>query len=242
MITKPTIYSSKAELIQAATDAIAGAIKNSVAERGTCYVALAGGRSPRDIYARLAISQSDQIPWRDVHLFWGDERAVPPDHPASNYGMARESLLRHIAIPDANVHRISGEMEPGIAASEYTEVIARTLPTSPPRLDLVLLGIGEDAHTASLFPGTDALDEQKEDVTAVFVEKLETWRITMTLQMLNRAREVIFLVSGKSKAGIVQLISRLKAPSKEYPATLIDPNHGDVRWMLDSEAARLIGT
>ena len=116
------------------------------------------------------------------------------------------------------------------------------VPTKPPRLDLVLLGIGEDAHTVSLFPGTDALDEQKEDVTAVFVEKLETWRITMTLPMLNRAREVLFLVSGKSKAGIVQLITRLKEPSKEYPATLIDPSQGDVRWMLDSEAARLIGT
>ncbi len=241
MIKNYTIYPSKSELIQAAVETIVRTVTHFVKENGRCFLALAGGNTPRDIYATLAsYSQEIQIPWEGVHLFWGDERTVPPDHPDSNYGMVRDALLNHVTIPEANVHRIKGEIDPQIAAAEYSQVIRETIPTNPPRLDLVLLGLGGDGHTASLFPGDETLDEQQEDVMAIFVKKLDTWRITLTYPMLNRAREVILLVAGKSKAEIVKRIHTLHEPTKDYPAAIVSPKNGNLHWMLDAEAAESI--
>jgi 6-phosphogluconolactonase len=165
---------------------------------------------------------------------------VSPDHPDSNYGMTRQTLLAHIAIPEDNVHRIRGEIAPEQASIEYAELLRGHFTEDLPHFDLILLGIGEDGHTASLFPGTDALVEYNHPVTAVFVPKFNTWRVTMTLPVLNAAREIVFLASGSSKSNIAQRILSVEQPTKDLPATLVNPENGMVHWMLDSDAAALI--
>lgn len=243
-----TIYPAKAELVEAAADRFLETVRRSLDGRGGCFIALAGGSTPRDLYARLAVrSREAGQCWDGVHLFWGDERAVAPDSPQSNYRMVKESLLDQIDIPPTNVHRIRGEVSAEQAAAEYAQVIQRTVPKGrstvagpPPRFDLVLLGVGEDGHTASLFAGTPVLEERLKYVSAVYVDKLQSWRITLTYPILNRSRQVVFLVSGSSKAGVIGRISALKAPSKEFPASLVQPEDGKLFWMLDQQAAQFI--
>lgn len=235
------VYPGKDQLAEAAAERFFEAMSRAIRKRGGCFIALAGGSTPRDLYSRLAArSRQSGRPWDKAHLFWGDERAAAPDSPQSNYRMAKESLLDHIDIPPENVHRIRGEIPAAQAAAEYGDVIRGTMPSRPPRFDLVLLGVGEDGHTASLFPGTPVLDEGCKDVAAVYVEKLQSWRVTLTCPILNRSRQVIFLVAGPSKAGIMERIRSLKTPSKEYPASLVQAGEGRVQWMLDQQAARLI--
>ncbi|MBM2841757.1 MAG: pgl, partial [Bacteroidetes bacterium] len=173
-----------------------------------------------------------------VHLFWGDERCVPPDDPESNYRMVHEALLRHIGIPPENVHRIKGELDPALTAREYEEEIRRAFGVNEnaiPRFDLILLGLGEDGHTASLFPGTSALQEKQRIVTEVYVEKLESHRITITLSVINNAFHVFFLVSGKSKAQILGAV--LNESPVSYPAQLVRPVAGELQWLVDQDAA-----
>jgi 6-phosphogluconolactonase len=163
-------------------------------------VALSGGSTPRRLFEVLAEPAfCDRVPWAQVHLFWGDERCVPPEHSASNYRMAREALLDRISIPEENIHRIRGELHPAQAAALYEAEIENDLGTDR-AFDLVLLGMGTDGHTASLFPGSKALEERERKAIPVFAEHLGSWRVTMTLPVLNRARHVLFLVSGASKA------------------------------------------
>ncbi|MFQ5864594.1 MAG: 6-phosphogluconolactonase [bacterium] len=232
------VYSSKSELVKAVTEKIINAINRSVYQQGVCYLALAGGNTPRDVYSLVAKEHvKNHVSWNNVHLFWGDERTVPPDHPESNYGMVKHSLLDHIAIPAENIHRIPAEMAPRQAAEEYTRGLHGLFKEMPPHFDLILLGVGGDGHTASLFPGTDVLNENSQPVAAVFVPKLNTWRVTLTLPVLNAAREIIFLVSGSSKSEIVRRIMSVEQPTKELPASLIHPENGMVHWMLDSDAA-----
>ncbi len=235
------VYSSKSELIKAVANKIINTIKGSVQEKGRCYLALAGGNTPRDVYSLLA-KEHDKNPvsWNQVHLFWGDERTVPPEHPDSNYAMAKRSFLDQITIPPENIHRIEGEMEPERAAEKYEKVLHDVFKDKPPRFDLILLGVGEDGHTASLFPETEALDVTDRLVTAVFVPKLNSWRVTLTLPLLNAAREVVFMVSGGSKSKIIQQIMTVRHPTKELPATLVHPENGRLTWMLDFEAGTLI--
>ncbi|MFQ5709994.1 MAG: 6-phosphogluconolactonase, partial [bacterium] len=212
-----------------------------VRRQGSCNLTLAGGNTPRDVYVRLGLGTiQSQIKWDRVHLYWGDERTVPPDHPDSNYGMVKATLLSRIAIPDENVHRIRGEMAPREAAAEYAALLQEHFDNKPPRFDLVLLGLGGDGHTASLFPTSRALEEQNRWVKAVFVPKFNTWRVTLTFPVLNNAREVIFLVAGSEKAKIVQRVLDCAQPTMEMPATLIRPHKGKLLWMLDAEAAALI--
>jgi len=238
---KIQIYPSKKELIIATTEKIIDTIEQSIQKHGLCNIALSGGNTPYDIYSLLAEnSYRDSVDWSCVHLFWGDERMVSPDHPDSNYGMTRQTLLAHIAIPEDNVHRIRGEIAPEQASIEYTELLHDHFKKDSSHFDLILLGIGEDGHTASLFPGTDAVVENNQPVTAVFVPKFNTWRVTMTLPVLNAAREIIFLASGSSKSNIVQRILSIEQPTKDIPATLVNPENGMVHWMMDSDAAALI--
>ena len=204
-------------------------------------MALAGGNTPREIYSMLAESTyRDRVDWDRLHLFWGDERMVPPEHEDSNFRMVKETLLDHVRIPDGNVHRIRGEVAPEQAAHEYAELLHDHFESDSPRFDIILLGIGEDGHTASLFPGTDVVEECKLYTVAVFVPRLDTWRVTLTFPVLNAAREVLFLAAGKSKSDIVQRIISIKQPSKEFPASMINPENGTLHWMLDSEAMVLI--
>lgn len=213
------------ELAQAAIDA-----------RRRFLVALAGGSTPRPVYRTLAGEPfASRVDWTRVHVFWGDERCVPPDHPDSNYRMARESLLDHVPIPDPNVHRIKGEVVPDWAASSYEMELERVFGPDG-RLDLILLGLGEDGHTASLFPDTTVLEEEEYAVDALYLGKLGAWRVTLTLPVINAARHVLFLVTGEEKADV---LARVRS-GEPLPAALVQPEAGAVTWMVDSDAASLL--
>jgi 6-phosphogluconolactonase len=174
-------------------------------------------------------------------VFFGDERCVPPDHPGSNYRMAREALLQKVPLPEANVHRIRAEIHsPSRAAFEYEAEIRKTFgldPVSAPRFDLILLGMGADGHTASLFPGTAAISERDRLVVAHWVPRLDSQRITMTLRVLNAAELVIFLVAGEEKATAVRAVLQSGTTENALPARLVDPLDGRMIWMLDRAAA-----
>ncbi len=201
-------------------------------------VALSGGSTPKLLFELLADPNEpfrDQISWHDIHFFWSDERHVPPDHPDSNYRMANEAMLRHVPVPANNIHRVPSENPSAPeAASEYEQTLIEITQQSLPRLDLILLGLGADGHTASIFPGSEVLHETKRLVAAPWVEKFQTYRITMTLPLLNNGASVVFLVSGSEKASIVKEV--LEGPEK-YPAQAVKPTNGQLLWMLDEGAA-----
>ncbi|HVG37927.1 MAG TPA: 6-phosphogluconolactonase [Pyrinomonadaceae bacterium] len=211
------------------------------AARGRFTVALSGGSTPRALYQLLATPEwRDRTPWPATHLFWGDERHVAPDHADSNYRMAREALIDHVALPPANIHRMKGEMaDASLAATEYEEELRRVFQLSdgePPRFDLILLGLGNDGHTASLFPGTEALAETKLLVAAQWVEKLATTRLTLTYPVINAAGVVMFLVSGAEKAETLREILEGDAPVTQYPAKGVQPAAGELLWLIDRGA------
>ncbi len=235
------VYPNKEKLVTATAERVANCIEQAIEKNGLCNVALSGGNTPGGVFSLLASTPyRDRVDWSRLHVFWGDERMVPPEHQDSNFRMVQETLLDHIKIPDDNIHRIRGEIAPEEATAEYTELLHDHFKESPPCFDLILLGLGEDGHTASLFPETDAVDECEKHTVAVFVPKLSAWRVTLTLPVLNAAREVLFLVSGRSKSEMVQRIMSIKQPVKELPATMVDPQNGELHWMLDSEAMVLV--
>ena len=200
-------------------------------ERGEFRVALSGGNTPRPIYAEFGRLARD-LPWERVRFTFGDERCVPAEDAQSNYRMARESLFEPCAIPEKSILRMRGEIDPQIAAQEYEDALA-LLATQHGEMiyrhDLMLLGMGDDGHTASLFPGTAALDEQVRRVVANFVPKLKAWRLTMTLPLLNQSRQVLFLVSGNKNP---ELLERVLSGAPEYPATRVAPINGRLTWMI----------
>lgn len=202
-------------------------------------VALSGGSTPRGLYEHIALdSIQRKIPWDQVHLFWGDERCVPPDHPASNYHMAYETLLSKVPIKPENVHpAVSSKLSPPQEmADEYEENLRKFFDPTPdgwPRFDLVLLGIGKDGHTASLFPDTPVLQETKRWVAALYVEKLKSYRLTLTIPVFNHAKHVLFLISGKEKAGIFRKIIESGQDSPRLPFQLIKPIRGDLLYLVD---------
>ena len=196
-------------------------------------IALSGGSTPRRLFELLACPPyRTQLPWDHIHLFWGDERSVPPHHADSNYRMTREALLDHVDIPAQNVHRIRGELPPPEAAQLYRAEL-KTWMGKNPRFDLVLLGVGDDGHTASLFPGAPSLEEQDQTAIAVYAPHLDSWRVTLTLPVLNRAQHVLFLVSGANKA---PALARIRA-GDPLPAGRIRPSRGTLTWLLDRGAA-----
>ena len=218
----------------------------SLLEAGERFsVALSGGSTPKRLYALLAgAPYRDQVPWEGIHFFWGDERTVPPQHPESNFGAADAALLSRLELPSENIHRIRGEMSDAAeAAADYEAELRRFFDLSEgefPRFDLVLLGMGADGHTASLFPGSDALEEKRRLVVAPWVEKLKTRRVTLTLPVLNNAACVLFLVAGGEKAETLR--RALEAPGERppYPALLIRPADGELVWYIDEAAGRLL--
>jgi len=172
------------------------------------------------------------VMWSRVQVLWGDERCVPPHHPESNYRMARETLLDRVPVSPANVHRIHGEDDPAIAAADYETTLRALLP-----IDLVLLGLGEDGHTASLFPGDAAVHEQTRWVMAAHAAAGSMWRITLTPAVINAAAEVLFIVSGAAKAGILRRVLEGPRRPQSLPAQAIAPTNGRVRWCVDAAAA-----
>jgi 6-phosphogluconolactonase len=231
------IYASTSELESAAEREILSVISGAIRDRGACTLALSGGETPRGLYRRLAaLSRAEEPDWSRIHLCFGDERMVPPDDPESNYGMVRHEIICRVPLPAGNVHRIRGERPPDVAAVEYAADLGRTLSFSGGRFDLVLLGLGDDGHTASLFPGTDVLGEQEKTVRAVYVPRLSAWRVTVTLPVINSARNVLFLVSGAGKKDILRRVLESPGPSAEIPATLVNPVDSPPRWMVDSRA------
>jgi 6-phosphogluconolactonase len=210
--------------------------------RGRFTVALSGGSTPRSLFEILATSQwQKQVDWKNVHLFWGDERYVPDAYPESNFRMTLETLLSRVPVPPVNVRRIKTELSPAEeAAASYEAEIARFFGTSPgqfPSFDLVFLGLGANAHTASLFPHSKALHVTSRLVVAEFVAEVGMWRITMTAPLLNAARNVIFLVCGSDKAPVLRDVLFGDHDSERKPAQLIRPASRSLTWLIDSGAA-----
>lgn len=221
--------------------------REAVERRGRLCVALSGGSTPRRLYELLAEEPlRGQVDWERVEFFWGDERAVPPDHPQSNYGMASAALLGKLGVSPARIHRIKGELGDGNeAARQYQEEIARVfdvLPDGPPpAFDLLLLGLGADGHTASLFPYSEALPERRRWVVSHYVARLGTRRITLTAPVLNRAREIRVLVAGDDKAATLREALDGERDPERLPIQLVTPEFGRLVWMVDRAAAAKLG-
>lgn len=229
------------DLFQAAAEEVIHAATDAVAQRGRFTIALSGGSTPRNLYTLIAANASASLPWAQMFFFWGDERHVPPDDPDSNYRMAKEALLSKTPIPPANIFPVPAENPDASAAAEaYEQTLQKFFAPAPgefPRFDLILLGLGPDGHTASLFPETAALQEKSRLVVANWVEKLKTTRITFTLPVLNAARYVAFLVSGIDKAGVLHEVLEGNAPAEKYPSKLVQPSEGKLVWFVDRAAA-----
>jgi len=213
----------------------------AISEKNLFTLALSGGSTPKHLYELLADtngSYREKLPWDRMHFFWSDERPVGPDHPDSNYRMANEAMLSRVAIPPCNIHRIPGEKPSTEEAADVYQTELRSffglVNDQPPRLDLVLLGMGEDGHTASIFPGSEVLQEKRKLVAAPWVEKLHTQRITMTLPVLNSAAAVLFLVSGEDKAAMVNEV--INGEPGRFPAQWVYPSNGSLTWLLDEAA------
>lgn len=224
-------------LARVAAERFSDMARNPIADRFS--VALSGGSTPRRLFSLLAgPPYSGSIDWERIFFFWGDERCVPPDHPDSNYRMARETLLSRVPVPERNIHRIpADDPDHQRAAESYSATITQFFAPSPPRFDLVLLGMGDDGHTASLFPDTTALSVN--DLIAVpnFVTKFDAWRITLTASIINSARNVIFLVSGADKATVLHKVIKGDHDPRTYPSQLIAPSEGRLTWLIDQDAA-----
>ena len=212
----------------------------AIQSRGRFTVALSGGSTPKTLYSLLATPEfREKIDWNRVHLFWGDERCVPPDHPESNYRMVREALLRKIEFPPQNIHRMAGEKDPDTAAAEYEQELRNFFQTTAPApaFDLVLLGLGEDGHTASLFPGSTMLKETTRWVATAYVERLHAHRLSLTLPVINAAAQVSFLVAGEGKSPIVKALLGKDSNPARYPAGQVRPVTGELTWFLTQDAA-----
>ena len=221
------IFDSSAELAQAAAEYFVAQCPETVA--------LSGGSTPKLMFQVLADQFRDEVAWSRIHFFWSDERHVAPDDPESNYRMANEALLSHVPVTTGNVHRIRSENPNAAAvASEYEQTLRDVTQQALPRLDLIFLGLGTDGHTASIFPGSEVLNEKERLVAAPYVEKFKTHRLTMTLPLLNNGASIVFLVSGAEKAEIVKAV--LQGENK-YPAQAVNPTQGELIWMLDKDAA-----
>jgi 6-phosphogluconolactonase len=229
------------ELFAAAAEEVVRVATEAVSQRGRFTIALSGGSTPRNLYTLLATNARASLPWDRMFFFWGDERHVPPTDPDSNYRMVEETLLSKVPVPAANVFRIPGENPNAAAAAQaYEQTLRKFFALQPgefPRFDVILLGMGPDGHTASLFPRSAALQEKSRLVVANWVEKFLTSRITLTLPVLNAAHCVAFLVSGIDKAPALRAVLEGDAPGEQYPAKLVRPIDGKLIWFVDRAAA-----
>ncbi len=240
------VFTDRGVMDRAAAEEFALRAEEAVGARGIFTVVLSGGSTPRGLYALLAEDPAfrERILWDKCHFFFSDERHVPPDDSRSNYRMVRLVLLSRIPAPPANVHRVATEApEARVAADRYERDLAeffRLPPGRPPRFDLVLLGMGADGHTASLFPGSEALRERKRLVSAPYVEQLKAHRVTLTPVVLNRAAALVFLVAGEEKAEALRQVVEGPFEPDRLPAQAIRPESGTLLWLVDGPAARLL--
>ncbi len=232
MTPEIVVLPNPAALAHEAADRLAAIARSAITAQGRFTVALSGGSTPKPLYEQLV---TQPIEWEHIQVFWGDERCVPPDHPESNYGLAQRALLSHVDIPAQNVHRLQGETDPVQAAQQY-EGEMRAIFGGLPRFDLILLGMGSDGHTASLFPGTAALHEQRRWVMAQYVEKLQTMRLTLTPLVINHAANVIFLIAGSDKRAALQSVWHGAHDPDHFPAQIVAPIAGRVIWLVDQAA------
>jgi 6-phosphogluconolactonase len=239
------VFPEPEDVARAATEAFVADVEAAVEATGRCYVALSGGSTPRGLYERLAHPGTvERVDWDRVHVFWGDERCVPPYDPDSDYLMAKEALLDRVPLREGQVHRIRGEADPAEAAAEYERLLRRAFgaPQGPPapapgaRFDLVLLGMGEDGHTASLFPGSAAIHETERWVVPTEAPAAPRRRVSFTPPLINAAATKRFLVTGVAKAPVVASVLEGSRDLDRYPAQVVE----DAEWLLDSAAASML--
>jgi len=240
------VLTTPQELFAAAAEEVVRAANQAVAERGRFTIALSGGSTPKSLYNLLATNARTSLPWDRMFFFWGDERHVPPTDSDSNYRMANEAMLSKVPVPAGNVFRMAAENPDATAAAEaYEQTLRKFFQLQAgefPRFDLILLGMGPDGHTASLFPGTAGLQEKSRLVIANWVEKLKAHRLSLTRPVLNAARCVAFLVSGTDKATVLRSVLEENVPGEQYPAKLVQPKDGQLIWFLDRAAASALST
>lgn len=240
MLPEIVVVEDEAELARTVAGRFAEHARTSIEARGRFFVALAGGSTPKAAYALLASpAYPDSVAWERVRFFFGDERCVPPQSDESNYKMAKTAFLEALGIPEDHVFRMHGEDEPPTAARAYAELLLAELPGphAPPRFDLVMLGMGPDGHTASLFPGADPLTGDELLVRAPFVEKFGTYRITLTPRMINAAREVDIATAGPTKADALSAVLGGSYEPRTYPIQIVNPQDGGLTWLVDRAAA-----
>lgn len=226
------------DLAKAAADFIAKRIKEVLKTQDRFTIALSGGSTPKALHELLAKSPyAEQIPWLQLHVFWGDERYVPIDDAQSNAGMAYDTLLGHVFTPDDQIHVWRTDLEPDAAAADYDRILHDYFDDSQPTFDLVLLGMGDDGHTLSLFPGTEVVHEQTAWTRAYFLDQQDMYRLTLTAPVVNRASCVLFLVAGPKKAAPLREVLEGEYQPDTYPAQVIKPVTGELIWMVDQQAA-----
>ncbi|MHB1950507.1 MAG: 6-phosphogluconolactonase [Acidiferrobacteraceae bacterium] len=239
------IFADVEELTHVAAREIVDVATRAIRERRRFLWVLSGGSTPGPVYREIAQHRARGVDWQRLHVFWGDERCVAPDDPRSNFGSAKSLLLDHLPVPLSGIHRIRGEDDPARAAADYEREVESLRAGRPdePLFDLVLLGLGADGHTASLFPGSPAIHEPDRGVVAVRGPAGDLWRVTLTPRLLSDAREVIFLVAGASKADAVgAMFSAPGGGTPDLPAQRICPPQGQVKWFLDRAAAAMLAT
>lgn len=242
VIGKVEVFDTPQTLVEKLAEKFAELAKTAIYENGRFTVSLSGGTTPKALYERLAKPPySGDIQWDSVLIFLGDERCVTHDHHDSNYGMIKTALLDKVAIPESSVFPTMGQAEdPEQSALQYDETLRRVFVAPDdqiPSFDLILLGLGPDGHTASLFPDSKALNEFKRLYVANYIEKFESHRLTMTYPLINEAQNIVFMVSGESKASILK---EVLGPQKQFPAQAVQPRSGSLHWFVDKDAAKLL--
>jgi len=233
------IYKTPDEVIEGLANYFIQTVKTAIKEKNECAVVLSGGNSPKKLYELLAsMDYGNQIDWDKVYFFFGDERYVPFNDPGNNGNMVKKALFEPLMIPDANIFYINTAVPPEESAKKYAQRILSYFKNNPVRFDLVLLGLGDNAHTASLFPHTPVLKEKKALVKEVYLKDQQSFRITMTAALINEAYAIAFLVYGEAKANAVHDVLEGEKDFETFPAQIIDPDDGVLHWFLDEEAAR----
>jgi 6-phosphogluconolactonase len=231
------VYPSAEEVVNALADFFVETVNKAIDANGECNVVLSGGNSPKKLYQLLASSYKEKVNWQKIWFFFGDERYVPFTDKDNNEQMAKKTLFDPLNIDESRIFYINTALQPEAAAADYAKKIIGHFGQNPIQFDLILLGLGDNAHTASLFPHTKVLYEMKALMSAVFVEELNTHRITMTAPLINESHDIVFLVYGASKAAAVQQVLKGEKDIDNYPAQLIEAEEGTVHWFLDEAAA-----
>jgi 6-phosphogluconolactonase len=238
---KIRVYKTIKEMNEAAAELLIDVAKKSVEKRGRFSLCLSGGNTPKGLYTLLASpTYRNFMPWKNTFIFWGDERCVPANNKNNNAFMATTVLLNNVDIPPANIFPVPVQLPPAQAAKKYEKTLRNFFGDEAPRFDFILLGLGDNGHTASLFPETAVLHEDIRWVKEVFIDDLNMYRITMTAKFINRARYVSFMVTGEEKAIMLNTVLTGSYLPEQYPAQLIGPSRGEIYWFIDSKAAKLL--